>query len=94
MFLLSVIFSLLLVACQTGTDESVSKPVIIDTDMGTDDWLAMLYLLQRPELSVKAITVTGTGLAHCEPGTQNALGLVALAEQSDIPVTCGRETPL
>ncbi|MDQ2935406.1 MAG: nucleoside hydrolase, partial [Chloroflexota bacterium] len=47
-----------------------------------------------PEVSVKAITVTGTGEAHCGPGVRNALGIVALAEQPDIPVACGRETPL
>lgn len=62
--------------------------------MGTDDWLAILYLLKRPEVSVQAITVTGTGLAHAQPGAQNALGVIALANQPDIPVAVGRELPL
>ena len=70
------------------------RPVIVDTDMAADDWLAILYLLQRQDISVIAITVTGTGGAHCEPGVQHALGLIALAGQSGIPVACGRETPL
>lgn len=70
------------------------RPVIIDTDMAPDDWMAILFLLQRPEIEVKAITVTGTGEAHCDPGVQNALGLVALSGESGIPVACGRETPL
>jgi len=43
---------------------------------------------------VKAITVTGTGGAHSEPGARNALGLLALAGQADVPVAMGRETPL
>lgn len=70
------------------------RPVIIDTDMATDDWLAILYLLKRPDVSLKAITVTGAGEAHCEPGVKNALGLIALGGQPGIPVACGRETPL
>lgn len=70
------------------------KPVIIDSDMAPDDWMAILFLLQRPEINVLAITVSGTGEAHCDPGVRNALGLVALAGRSGIPVACGRETPL
>jgi inosine-uridine nucleoside N-ribohydrolase len=70
------------------------RPVVIDTDMGNDDWMAILYLLNRPDVEVKAITVSGTGLAHCEPGTRNALRLLALAEHNAVPVACGRETPL
>nr|MBN1228673.1 nucleoside hydrolase [Anaerolineae bacterium] len=71
-----------------------AQPTLIDTDMAADDWMAILYLLQRPDVEVLAITVTGTGEAHCEPGVQNALDLAALAGRPDIPVACGRETPL
>lgn len=71
-----------------------AHPVIIDTDMAADDWMAILYLLNRPDVSVEAITVTGTGEAHCEPGVKNAMSLTALAGQPDIPVSCGRTTPL
>jgi pyrimidine-specific ribonucleoside hydrolase len=71
-----------------------ARPIVIDTDMAADDWMAILFLLQRPDLDVRAVTVTGAGEAHCEPGVQNALDLVALAGRPDIPVTCGRETPL
>jgi inosine-uridine nucleoside N-ribohydrolase len=70
------------------------RPVVIDTDMGLDDWLAILLLLQRPEVEVKAITITGTGETHCQPGVRNALGLIALAGETGIPVACGREMPL
>lgn len=70
------------------------RPVVIDTDMAADDWMALLYLLRRPDVAVKAITVAGDGVAHCEPGTRNARGLVALANRGVIPVACGRTTPL
>ena len=84
---------LMLAAC--GTEDSPGpRAVVIDTDMGTDDAMAILFLLRRPELEVKAITVTGAGLAHCEQGVQNALRLQALAGSKDIPVACGRTTPM
>lgn len=70
------------------------RAIVIDTDMAVDDWMAILYLLQRPDVKVMAITVTGTGEAHCAPGILHALGLVALSGQDKIPVACGRETPL
>jgi pyrimidine-specific ribonucleoside hydrolase len=71
-----------------------ARPVVIDTDMAADDWLAILYLLQRPDITVQAITVTGTGEAHCAPGVTHARGLLALVGYPAIPVSCGRETPL
>jgi inosine-uridine nucleoside N-ribohydrolase len=70
------------------------KPVIIDTDVAFDDWMAILYLLRHPEVAVKGITVTGTGEAHSLPGARNCLGLLALANQPDVPLAYGTETPL
>ncbi len=70
------------------------RPVVIDTDMAPDDWMAILYLLQRPEIDVRAITVTGTGEAHCAPGIDHAASLVTLSGRTPIPVACGRESPL
>lgn len=70
------------------------RQVVIDSDMASDDWMAILYLLNRRDVQVKAITVSGTGEAHCEPGVRHVLGLLALAGYSSIPVACGRTTPL
>jgi len=50
------------------------KPVIVDVDMGLDDMLAILYLTSHPNVDVRAITVAGTGLAHCDAGVSNAWG--------------------
>ena len=71
-----------------------TRPFVIDTDMSVDDLMAILYLLQRSDISVEAITVTGTGVAHGGPGTQNVLGLLALAGNPDVPVARGRDNPL
>lgn len=99
---LTIVLVLFLAACTLQSAPSPTptpftgtpQPVIIDTDMAADDWMAILYLLNRPDIHIKAITVTGAGEAHCEPGVRNAMRLTALAGQPDIPVSCGRETPL
>lgn len=70
------------------------EPVIFDTDMAHEDMIAALFLLSHPNVDLKAITVTGTGEAHCGPGVANALGLVKVSGHNEIPITCGRETPL
>jgi inosine-uridine nucleoside N-ribohydrolase len=70
------------------------RPVIIDTDMTTDDFMATLLTLKNPDFAVEAITVTGTGWAFCDAGVQAALGIVALAGAGDIPVSCWRDDPL
>jgi pyrimidine-specific ribonucleoside hydrolase len=69
-------------------------PVVVDTDMAAEGMMSILYLLASPDLSVRAITVSGTGLVHCEPGVRQALGLVELARVGDVPVSCGPEQPL
>jgi inosine-uridine nucleoside N-ribohydrolase len=70
------------------------RPVIIDTDMGADDWMAILILLRSPKADVKAVTVTGAGLAHIDAGTKNALDLLSLASHETVPVAKGGPIPL
>jgi inosine-uridine nucleoside N-ribohydrolase len=70
------------------------KAVILDTDMSPDSWLAILFLLQRHDVDVQAITIVGTGECHTEPGVRNARRLAAVAGRPDLPIAGGRETPL
>jgi len=67
--------------------------VIIDTDPGTDDALAILLALNSPELDVRAITVV-PGNVTAEMGLGNALKIVSLAGRCDIPVAGGAQHPL
>jgi hypothetical protein len=72
----------------------IGRYVVIDSDMGGDSIMAVLYLLRAEGVDVKAITVAGDGLAHCQPGMRTALGLLALTGNEHIPVACGRDKPL
>lgn len=72
----------------------MTKSFIIDTDMALDDWMAILYLLRQPKISVEAITIAATGEAHANKGAQNAMRLLTLAEYNPIPVAAGSEKPL
>ena len=63
-------------------------PVVIDSDMITDDWMATLFVLNDPHFAVKAITVSATGFAaDCAAGVRSALGLLALTNYGDVPVS-------
>jgi purine nucleosidase len=72
---------------------SASKKIIIDTDPGTDDALALMLALNSPELDVRAITVV-PGNVTAAMGLENALRMVSLANRCDIPVAAGAQHPL
>lgn len=90
--LLLAIHSIPLVSAQEA--ETSTAPFIVDTDMGLDDWLAILYLTRHPNVDLLAVSLAGTGEAHCDPGVHNTLGLLELANHPEVPVACGREAPL
>ncbi len=94
-FVLLIVFPLAArnsIARPQGTGPAPRK-VIIDTDPGTDDAMAILLALNSPELDVQAITVV-PGNVTAERGLDNALRLVSLAGRCDIPVAHGAEHPL
>ena len=67
--------------------------VIIDTDPGTDDALAILLALRSLELRVEALTVVA-GNVLAPVGLENALKIVSLAGRCDVPVAGGAQRPL
>jgi 5'-nucleotidase len=69
------------------------RPIILDTDMGIDSVMGMLYLLKAPEVSVRAITIS-EGVADVGPGAENALRILGLTGNTNTPVGVGRPTPL
>ena len=68
-------------------------PVIIDSDPGLDDALAIGLAVARPELDVLAVTTVG-GNADVRLCTENALRLLHAFGRSDIPVAEGAAGPL
>ena len=70
-----------------------APPVIIDTDCGSDDLMAIAFLLGRKDVRIEAIVVDN-GLAHVRAGASNILKLLQLGEHGDIPVFIGRDTPM
>lgn len=67
--------------------------VIIDTDPGIDDAMAILLALNSPELKVEALTVV-PGNVEASQGLENALKLASLAGRCDLPVAGGAQHPL
>ena len=69
------------------------RPIIIDTDPGIDDALAIAIALFSDELDVKLIT-TVAGNVGLDKVTYNALRLLKYFEREDIPVAMGADSPL
>jgi len=74
---------------------TVTSPtrILIDTDPGIDDAMAIFFALASPELEVVGLT-TVFGNAHTDLCTINALRLLDIAGRPDIPVAQGASRPL
>ena len=73
---------------------TIKKQVIIDTDIGIDDALALLYALKSDEVKVEGVT-TVFGNISVEQATENALRVLRLADAGyEIPVVPGAGRPL
>ena len=70
------------------------RRIVIDTDPGQDDAIALLLALASPdELEVVAVTATA-GNVPLALTTRNSLIVVELAGRSDVPVFAGASAPL
>jgi pyrimidine-specific ribonucleoside hydrolase len=75
------------------TAAGVPRRIILDTDPGVDDAMAIFLALRSPELKVEAIT-TLAGNVPLSLTLPNALRLVEIAGRPDIPVAAGAAAPL
>jgi inosine-uridine nucleoside N-ribohydrolase len=79
--------------CALVVSAQTPQRVIIDTDPGIDDAMAILLALNSPELKVEALTVVA-GNVDSRQGLENALKVVSLANRCDIPIARGAHHPL
>lgn len=69
------------------------KKVIIDTDPGHDDALAIMLAVKSEIIDIKAIT-TVAGNSSIENTTRNSRYILDLLEREDIPIYSGSKKPL
>ncbi len=67
--------------------------VIIDTDPGLDDALALFLAFRSPELRVLGV-VTVAGNLGIDTVTRNARGIMRMLGREDVPVVRGAASPL
>ena len=70
----------------------MTRALLIDTDPGIDDAVAIALALASPEVDVIGITTVGgnSGLAAT---TRNALRLLEFMGRTDIPIASGHDEP-
>ena len=79
---------------QGASLSGVPVRLVIDTDVAPDDVTAIASLLRDPAIELLAITVSGTGEAHCPGGMLVARSVVTMLRDDDVPVACGQESPM
>jgi len=77
----------------TTASPATPRRIIIDTDPGVDDAMAIFLALRSPELKVEAITAV-SGNVPRELTLPNALRLAEIAGRTDIPIAGGASVPL
>ena len=71
----------------------IPDPVVIDTDPGVDDAIALLMALSCPQIDVVGLTTTA-GNVPIGPATRNALAILESVGRADIPVARGATRPI
>src|SRR4051812_34757981 len=74
-------------------DRAVPIPLVIDTDPGIDDALAILLALASPEVDLKLVT-TVHGNVELAQTTENARRVLHLGGRADVPVAAGARSSL
>ncbi len=77
----------------TSQHPPVLDPVVIDTDPGVDDAIALLMALSCPQIDVLGLTTTA-GNVPIGPATRNALAILESVGRTDVPVSRGATRPI
>jgi hypothetical protein len=77
-----------------GSRAAAAVPLIVDTDLSSDDVIALAVVASDPGVRLEAVTVSGTGLVDCPAGARLASSLLSALGRLDVPVACGQTLPL
>lgn len=93
----TIIIFLNLLCLSTRYCKSQPKKLVIDTDPGGDDalaiMLALMYEVKTHDIEILAITAT-YGNTYLKNAEENVLKILTVANRSDIPVYGGSQKPL
>ena len=92
-FMWTVLLFSVFAGLMNASAQNSPRRVIIDTDPGTDDAMAIILALNSPELKVEALTVV-PGNVEAWQGLENALKITSLAGRCDVTVAGGAQHPL
>ncbi|HLD01663.1 MAG TPA: nucleoside hydrolase [Patescibacteria group bacterium] len=73
--------------------KTLQRPLIVDTDPGHDDVMAILLAVKSQRFDIQALT-TVAGNSTIENVTKNAAYTLDLLQRRDIPIYSGAEKPL
>jgi inosine-uridine nucleoside N-ribohydrolase len=77
-----------------ASEPAVRVPVIVDTDLSSDDLIAIAVVARDPHMQLRAVTVSGTGLVTCPAGARLASDLLGGLGRGGVPVACGASVPV
>ena len=89
-YLISIFLSIFLFGIY---QTAFGRDIIIDTDVGIDDAMAIAYVLTNQRDSVKAITIEADG-CNCEIAYNYIKAITQYFHVPNIPIACGQSTPL
>lgn len=76
------------------TAQVATRTLVVSTDLGADDLLALAWLVNDPALEVPAILVAGTGLAECPAAVDDVRALLVALDAEGPEIGCGATVPL
>lgn len=94
MLVLRGIPSLLLFATALEVIANEPRPLIVSTDPGIDDSIALLLAAASPEVDLRAVCINFGSLHSVDKLAHNALAVLDLAGKGHVPVYVGASDPL
>lgn len=73
---------------------AATTPVVVSTDLGISDILAISFLAGRSDVNLLGVAVAGDGFAHCPVGGVNAQRILIELGKAEVPAGCGSDRSL